>query len=325
VRALLFFPVLTLLLWGVESITPVATIEVDGTAKDMVLRGNELLIATDRGHIESFDATTYERRKVISIPDVTDFVGDRIPARVLSTDVFQGRYLLLSDSGKGGYSDLYIYEKGTLTKLLGAEARRALIKARFVDRDHILLGYLSDEVALYDITAKKERYRTQLSESKFSDFQLDEKRERAVFSCESGVLSVVDVKSGKLIKHLEGLNVDNVYKVDFKNGTVSAAGQDRRAAIYDVATGKGSYIQGDFLIYATALSPSATQVAFAMDEKNNISVYNTSTKVKTAYLKGQKSTLNVIIFQDEDRLFSASDDHTVMVWNLKKHIIRSSK
>jgi len=66
------------------------------------------------------------------------------------------------------------------------------------------------------------------------------------------------------------------------------------------------------------LSPSASKVAFAMDEKNNIHIYNTATKSKLAILKGQKSTLNVIIFKDEQRLFSASDDSTVMIWDLKK-------
>ena len=308
----------TFVLWGVETFEPVASIEVNGTAKDMVLHGNTLVIATDRGHVEVFDASTYEHKMNIEIPNVTDFVGDEIAARVMSTDVMDGRYLLLSDSGKGGYSDLYLYENGKLKKLLNADDKKALIKARFIDKEHILLGYLSDEVSLLDTATGKERYRTQLSESKFSDFQLNEKRTQAVFSCESGVLSVIDVQSGKLVKTLEGQNVDNVYRVDFKRGTVSAAGQDRRGAIYDVATGKGTYIQGDFLIYATALSPSARKVAFAMDEKNNISIYNTFTKAKTAYLKGQKSTLNVIIFADENRLFSASDDNTVLVWNLEK-------
>jgi len=177
---------------------------------------------------------------------------------------------------------------------------------------------LSDEVALLDTVSKKELYRTQLSESKFSDFMLNEEKTQAVFACESGVLSILDVKSGKVIRELKGQNVDNVYKVDYKSGMVSGAGQDRRGSLYEVKSGKGSYIPGDFLIYATALSPSAKKVAFAMDEKNNISIYNTAGKSKIALLKGQKSTLNVIIFQDENRLFSASDDNSVMVWDLNK-------
>jgi len=63
-------------------------------------------------------------------------------------------------------------------------------------------------------------------------------------------------------------------------------------------------------------SPDAKRVAFSMDEKNNIYIYNRETKSDIAILKGQKSTLNVIIFRDEKHLFSASDDNTIMAWRL---------
>ena len=303
--------------FATSTLTPVDTIEINGTTKDMVLKNNHLVVATDMGHIEIHDIVSKQKIKEIFIPEVKDFMGDITPARVMSTDVLDEKYLLLSDSGKGGYSNLYVYD-ANLTQLLSSKDKRAIIKARFIDASHILLGYLSNEVALLDIQSKKELYRVQLSESKFSDFSLNEEKTQVVFSCESGVLNVVDVQSGKILKVLQGQNVDNVYKVDFKNGMISGAGQDQRGSIYDVKSEKGHYIKGTFLIYGTALSPSASRVAFAMDEKNDISIYSTSTKSKIALLKGQKSTLNVIIFQDENRLFSASDDNTILVWNLEK-------
>jgi len=308
---------LSIAAWATPTFSPVETIEVNGTARDMVLSDGHLVIATDMGHIEVYDTSNRQKIKEISIPDVKDFMDEVMPARVMSTDVIGEKYLLLSDSGKGGYSNLFLYD-GKLTQLLSADDKEAIIKARFIDDTHILLGYLSNEVALLNIKSRKERYRVQLSESKFSDFALNEDKSQVVFSCESGVLNVVDVKSGKILKELKGQNVDNVYKVDFKKNTVAAAGQDRRGALYNVRTGKGSYIQGDFLIYSTALSPSASKVAFSMDEQNNISIYRTSDKSKIALLKGQKSTLNVIIFKDENRLYSASDDSTVMIWDLNK-------
>jgi len=318
VKKILLFCMISVASFAVNTFSPIASIEINGTAKDMILHKNRLIIATDMGHIEVYDSGSREKIKEISIPDVKDFMGDIMPARVMSADAIGEQYLLLSDSGKGGYSNLYLFKEEKLTKLVGAEDKEAIVKARFVDKGHILLGYLGDEVALLDIESKKEQYRIQLSESKFSDFMLNEDRTRAVFSCESGVLSVVDVKSGKVIEELQGQNVDNVYKVDFKSGMVSGAGQDRRGSLYDVKSKKGTYIEGEFLIYATALSPSAKKVAFPMDEKNNISIYKTSSKSKIALLKGQKSTLNVIIFQDENRLFSASDDNIIMIWDTSK-------
>jgi len=316
-KQILFF-LLSVVSFAVTSLAPIDSIEINGTAKDMILNGDTLVIATDMGHIEVHDTLKKEKVKEISIPDVKDFMGDMIPARVMSTDMINNTYLLLSDSGKGGYANLYLHKDNKTELLIDHTAKKPVIKARFIDETHILLGYLGNEVSLYDTKSKKDIYIVQLSESKFSDFAVNEDRSQAVFSCESGILSVVDVKSGKVLKELEGQNVDNVYRVDFKGGKVSAAGQDRRGALYDAKSGKGSYIEGEFLIYATALSPSTKKVAFAMDEKNNISVYKISSKSKIALLKGQKSTLNMIIFKDENVLFSASDDNTIMVWDLSK-------
>ena len=296
---------------------PISQIQASGIAKDMVLKDDKLYIGTDHGMLQVYDLKSKKFIKHIDIPKVKDFMGDEIFARVSSVDFYDGRYLLLSDSGKGGYTNLWLHENNTTKQLLSAKDKRALVKARFIDKEHILLGYLGNEASLLDVNTKKERYRVQLSESKFSDFALNEDRSRAVFSCESGILYVIDTKTGKVIKELKGQNLDNVYKVDYKNHKVSAAGQDRRGSIYDVDSGKGEYIQGSFLIYATGLSPSARLVAFAMDEQNNISIYNVSTKSKIALLKGQKSTLNTIIFKDEETLFSSSDDKTIMQWKLK--------
>ncbi len=309
----LFIP---LFMYATQMLAPIEKIVVDGTAKDIVLDEGHLYIGTDKGKLQVYDFKEQKFIKEISLPKIRDFMGDTVPPRVYSVDFLENRYLLLSDSGKGGYANLWIHENNTTTQLISPEDKRALVKARFVDKNHILLGYLGNEAALFDIESKKERYRVQLSESKFSDFALNEKKTQAAYGCESGVISVIDVAEGTVVRKLKGINLDNTYKVDFKQGIVSAAGQDRRGAFYDVSTGKGDYIEGSFLIYATGLSPSAKKVAFAMDEQNNISVFNRVSKTKIAVLEGQKSTLNAIVFKDEEILFSASDDNTVLMWKL---------
>jgi len=310
----LFF---TLVYTNASIYAPVQEIVLSGTVKDMVLHEKELLIATDNGVVQVYDYEGKVFTKTITLSKVKDFVGDLIPPRVFSVDKIEERYLLISDSGKGGYVNLWIHENNVTTQLLSHTDKIAAIKARFITKEHILLGLLSNEAVLFDTQSKKELFRVQLNESKFSDFALNEAKTQAVFACESGVLNVIDTKTGKILKDLKSVNVDNVYKVDFKQGIVSGAGQDRRGALYDVVMGTGTYIEGSFLIYATGLSPSAKKVAFAMDEQNNISIYNAGTKTKIAELKGQKSTLNTIIFKDENILFSSSDDETVMMWRLK--------
>lgn len=303
--------------YSIETYTPVLQIKINGNAKDMVVYGNKLYIVTEQGLMQEYDYTAQKFTYTIELPQIKDFAGDMVPARIFSVDYIEGKYLLLSDSGKGGYTNMWIHENNATKQIFGPENKKALVKARFIDPNHILIGYLSNEVALYDIGAQKELYRTKLSESKFSDFALNADKTQVIFSCESGILSLIDVQSGKVIKELKGMNLDNVYKVDFKQNIISGAGQDRRGSLYDAATGKGDYIEGNFLIYATGLSPEAKKVAFAMDERNDISVYDVDTKAKIALLQGQKSTLNAIIFKSETTLFSTSDDNTVMMWEIK--------
>jgi len=303
-------------LLGAAVVTPVKSIRIDGNAKDLVVHAPLLYVGTTHGKLQVYNLRTGQLTKEITLPKIKDFMGDPIFAAAASIDYLDGRYLLLSDSGNKGYSDLWIHENNVTKKILSASDKKALVKARFIDKDHVLLGYLSNEVSLMDLRTKKERYRVQLSESKFSDFALNAQHTQAAFSCESGEIFVIDTHTGKVLKTLKGINKDNVYKVDYKNGWVSAAGQDRRAAYYNVATGNGGFFQASFLIYATGLSPSARKVAFAMDENNNITVFDMQTHTKLSLLRGQKSTLNAIVFVDEKTLVSGSDDDTVLVWKL---------
>lgn len=297
--------------------TPFLKIDVNATAKDICLgEDGELVIGTDASKLLVYNYNTKSFVKEIKIPKIKDFMGDIIDARVSSIDYLNGKYLLLSDSGIGGYANLRVNENNKTIDIITAKDKLPIIKAKFIDNSKVLLGFLSDEVALYDFKAKKMLYRVQLIESKFSDFALNEDKTLAIFSCESGENSLLDVKSGKVVKVIKGINLDNVYKVDFKKDTISCAGQDRRGAWYSVSSGKGEYVEGKFLIYATALSPDAKFVAFPMDEKNNIYIYNRSTKSNIAILKGQKSTLNTIIFKDSKTLFSASDDNIVIMWKI---------
>jgi len=314
-KQVLFFLLCNIFLNATPTLKPVDIIEINGTVKDMVLRDNLLIVATDMGHIEVKDITTKKNVKTIAIPNVKDFMGDEIPARVMSTDKIDNQYLILSDSGKGGYSNLYIYDTN-LTQILSAKDKKAIIKARFIDKNHILLGYLSNEISLFNIKTKTELYKKQLSESKFSDFTLNLDKGQAVVACESGILSIVDTHKGTVLQELKGVNKDNVYKVAFRKGIITAAGQDRKAVIYNLNKGSNQFIQGSFLIYATGISPSSQKVAFALDEENNISIFNSRTKEKLFILKGQESTLNNILFKDEKTLFSSSSDSHILIWNL---------
>jgi len=301
-----------------KPISPIYEIEANGTVSDMVLYKDELIIGTDRGVLQVYNHIENRFIKTITLPKIVDFIGDKLSAKIYSVDKIDSTYLILSNSGKSGYTNLSIYENNQTKQLISPKDKMIAMKARFIDSKYILLGLLGNEAILYDIESKKKIYQLSLGQSKFSDFALNEDRTQAIFACESGVLTLIDTKRGRIIRELKGQNVDNVYSVDIKKDIVVGAGQDRRGSIYSLSNDSGSYIEGSFLVYATALSPSANIVAFAMDEQNSIYIYKPQTKEQIAILSGQKSRLSSIIFQDEQTLFSSSDDDTIMVWNIKQ-------
>ncbi len=301
-----------------KTLTPALTVDVNESVKDMVLaKGHLLVMGTDGGKLKVYDLEQKKFTKIIYLPKIKDFMGDVMDTRVSSVDYLNGKILMLSDSGIGGYSDLRLNENNKTSDIFTEKDKLALVEAKFIDSDNILVAFLSDEVALYNLKSKKFIYKKQLSESKFSDLALNEKRNLAAISSESGEVVLIEPKSGKIVKRLSGVNLDNVFKVDIKKDMVVTAGKDRRAGWYNLTTGKKDYIQANFFIYAAALSPDATLAAFAMDENNNITVVNLNTKSKLFTLKGQKSTLNTIIFKDNSTVFAASDDDYVNMWKLK--------
>jgi len=300
-----------------EVLQPIKIIKTSGSIKDMVLDKNKIIFGTDAGTLEVYDLTKNEIIKKIQLPDIKDFMGDTIHTRVASLDYLDGKFAFLSDSGIGGYTNVWLHENNQTKKIISHKDKKMIIKLRFIDNDHLLFAYLGNEVSLYEISTKKYLYTKQLNESKFSDFALNEDRTKAVFSNESGINYLIDTKNGKILKTLKGQNVDNVYRVDFKKDFVSCAGQDRRGAYYNLLTESGGYFKANFLVYTTALSPSAKKVLYAMDDDNSLTVFNLSTKEKLAKLSGVKSTTSVAIFKDENTIFVGDDGNNIYIWKLK--------
>jgi hypothetical protein len=168
-----------------------------------------------------------------------------------------------------------------------------------------------------DIATKKMNFREQVSFSKFSNFALNEKKSEVVVADESGDLKIHNTKDGKLIKTLAGQNLDNVFQVDYKNGIIATAGQDRRVVVYNTTFNSAYYKTAPFLIYGVGLSPSGKLVAYASDEQNNVTVFKTSGKSTVGHYSGNKMTLSKIIFINEKEFLVSSDDKTINLYKIK--------
>ncbi len=299
-------------------IKPYDSIEASGNVIDIVVTDDMLTVSTDKGTIESYSMSSKEQLMIVQFPMIKDFMGDDIYPKIFSTDYLKisKRYLSVVQ-GVSGARELFVIKDGKKTKLISEKEKLFISKAKFVDENRIMIALLSNEYILFDIKEKKRVYRLHVSYSHFSDFMLSSDKSILVGSSESGEISVLNVENGKIIKTLKGANVDNVYKVDIKNSKVLGAGQDRRGIIYDLDTGSHIRFDAHFLIYAGALSPSAKKAAFAFTEDNDIVIFDVFSEKKLHTLRGQKSTLNSIVFIDENTLVSGSDDKLIMLWKLK--------
>ena len=313
-KYLLVLSLVTSLLLSAE-LTPKSMIETSGNVQQIALVEGKIIAGTSVGTVETYKLSDTSKLSLFQFPKIKDFTGDDVAPKVFSVDMV-GNSLLAVVQASNGARELYTIENGKSQVLIDAQANLFISKAKFIDKNRILVALLSNEFLLWDVKNKKEIYRIQPNPSHFSDFTLNENKTMAASSCESGEITVFDAQSGKIIKVLKGGNVDNVYKVDFKKEKILCAGQDRRGIIYELGNGAYERYDGSFLLYAGALSPSLKFGAYAFNEQNDIVLFDLSTKSKVYTLKGQKSTLNTIVFASERELVSASDDQFIMIWRL---------
>ena len=305
----LFF--LSLSLFALE---PTKTYKADGTVVDMKIDNNLLYVATDAGSVDIFDIKTTKKVKKIEVEKIKDFVGDEVDSKVYSVDVLDKSILVLSQTS-GGFRRVDIHVNGKRERVIDAKDYMAIAKAKFLDKNTIILALLSNEIISFDITTKQKNWIFQASGGKFSNFVLDEKREKIVIADESGDLKIHSTKDGKFIKELSGKNLDNVYQVDMKNGVIATAGQDRRVVIYKPFS--AYYKISPFLIYGVGLSPSGKRVAYSSDENNNVTIFDTTTKEDLVQLTGNKMILTGIVFLNENELFVSSDDSVINFYKVK--------
>jgi len=300
---------------GAEDLKPTFIYEGSGGVTDLVYQDDKLYSATAEGVVDIYDTKEQKLIKTIRVPKIKDFIGDEVESKVYSVDVVDDK-IMIASQGKMGYRRVHIYADNNLTEVIDTSKSYTIAKAKFINKDTLLIALLSNELILYDIKNEKAIYREQISASKFSSFAINEKKDEVLMVDESGDLKIITVKDGKVLKEFKGQNVDNVFQVDYKNEMIITAGQDRRCAIYS-KDGRTAYFKnGSFLIYSAGLSPSGKIGGFAGDENNNVTVFNTDSKSDLHVLGFHKATLTNILFINENELFTASDDNHINYWKL---------
>ncbi len=297
-----------------RDIAPLFTLRASGLVSDFVVDGGKIFVATNRGSIDIFDLNSRKVVDSIVLEPTTTARGESIPTAIHSVDRVDDKTLFVS-SGKGGYRIVWIYENFELKELMGIDRKIVAKKARFSDSGHILLATFGSDTMLVDTDEGYTLYHNHISQSAMGGMTLSEDKKSMVVADESGTVRILDVATSKIKRELSSQNLDNIYRVAYKNGTLITAGQDRRVGVY-LASGDEYYIRSDFLVYAVGLSDDAKVGAYSSGVEHNIQLFDTQTKAKGDRLVGHKSVINKIEFAKQNIIISAGDEQTIFIWKL---------
>ncbi|WP_457749185.1 WD40 repeat domain-containing protein [Sulfurimonas sp.] len=287
-----------------------------GLVTDILYNKQKLYCASDNGKIEIFDTENKKNIQTIKLDKIKDFMGDEIDSKIFSIDKL-GEDLLILSQDNGGYSRIHIYKSSKLHVIISANDKLNIIKAKFIDKENILIALISNDIISYNIKTKKKNWITQASMSKFSNFALNNNKNLVAIADESGEVHLLASKDGRKVKTLSGQNVDNIFSIDFKGDIVLTGGQDRRAGVYNLKNGDAYYKASQFFVYGVGLSPSGKIAAYSSDINNDVEVFNTNTKEVLRKYKANKMIVNSIYFINEKEFFINSSSPHVGYYKIK--------
>jgi hypothetical protein len=302
------FSILILLMeLSAEIVKPHREFIANGIVYDFEVANGKIYSATGFGEIDIFSLENGDIIDKVIFSELEDFYGDKIKRKIYSVSIFKENILSLVEA-EYGKKELYLTENGYTKRVLSTSS--PIKKAKLINEKYLIYATLGNEFVLFDYQNLKEIYKKQISSSSFSDFDIF--GDEVAISSESGEIFILDILTGNKKRVFSGENVDNVYKVSFGKNVVLGAGQDRRLSIY--FKNSSYHIPAEFLIYAVALSKSEKIGAFPYNLENYISIFDVQSGKKLQDLRGQKSTLNKIMFLEENRVLSSSDDKYILEW-----------
>ncbi len=284
---------------------------------DAVYSNGKLYVGTELGTVEIFDVDKQKELQKIKVPDILNFFEEYYAPKIYSVDVLNNKILILSEEEEG-YSSLFIFENGKLNKIISKKDKLIIKKAKFVSKNKAILALLSDELILFDLKNKKQIYRKQVSTSSFANFSLSPDRKKIAVVTEGGVIYLINVSNGNLIKKIENTHVDKIFSIDYQDNKIITGGRDRRVYVHNLLKGISIRFNADFFVYAVGLSPSGNKGAYQLNEKADISIINLKTNKPNFLLKGHKAPLTKIIFIDETNLISFEESPKIYFWRLSK-------
>ena len=297
-----------------QNIKPTFIFKSKGFVNDFVIDGSKMYVANDEGSVEIFDLATQKLLDEIFIKPIYTAKQTWQNSKILSVDRDNGKTLIVSND-VGPYRNVWLHDGQTLKHIINPSHKSSIKEARFIENDKYILGTLGYELSLYNLSDNYKSYTTQPEQSSFSDMVLSEDKKTMITASESGQVVLSDTQTGKILKKLKALNLDKVYQVAYRNGTVITAGQDRRIAVFP-KNAKEYIIKSKFIVYSVALSPSGKIGIYSKNTENDLQLFNTVNGKKSHTLQGHYAIPTTIKFYDEKSLFSAGYENKIFYWRI---------
>lgn len=288
----------------------IKTLNLDEFVTSSVFLEDKLIISTNLGKVALYDENLSFLFE-IKLPKIKDFFDKPRSPKVYMSDILNGKILILAEASFGK-RELFIWDKNLQKLPIDSQSIK---KANLINENQILIALLGNEIMLYDIKKNEFLYKTQISTSTFSDFALNEKRDKFALSCESGIVYLMDAKSGKIIHEFSKIHKDNVYQVAFYENFIISAGADRKVGLIDIKNQKESEILADFLVYSVGVYKQ--RLAYMQNEKSDIFVLSLPNLEKITKLSGHNAIINAINFINENEIISTADEKQIKKWSIK--------
>jgi WD40 repeat protein len=303
----------TLLLAAQVAARPEAELRADHMVLDGALRGSLLLAATQSGHLDAFD---WRQGRALAPLLVIDAGKDEFPPTV--------RCVAVSPSGAraaAAASDdrLRVWSFGADDRA-GEPRQFELARAtacRFLDDDQLLVGHMTGQVTLLDVTNGQQRFHRQLEYDPVYALAPSPDGKRVAVAFRSSRVQLLDPASGATTRVLHG-HRDSVYGLAWLDaGRLAGAGKDKRLLVWDLAEPEPRVLyQGDRYITALAADRPRGRLAFTL-EGERVGVIDTASGRVTHVLERHTAPVQVLLFADEGRtLLSAGNDARVLVWDV---------
>ena len=283
----------------------------DNYISKITFNNNLLVVGFENGTIKIENFNKKEIAKIV-LPQIEDFMGDKIAMPIYSLDILDNQILILAED-EDSKRTLFIYNLKTkkLSKIWTIE--KTFMQAKFINKNQIFLTLLSDEVTLYDLKNKKFIYTSQIGNYVFSTMRLNRDKSAAVIGDESGILKVVNTATGKKIKEIGSYNKGKSLSVDIFKGKILNTSDDKRVAVYNLNNEIITKFMAKFLPYAGVLLKNRFVIQY--DEKNDLAVFDFNGK-KLEILKGHTMPLNGI-YRFKNGIISYSPAEIIIFKGLK--------